>query len=194
MDYKNALSDKTDEELVAQTLKNKEFFAYLIDRYENKLYNYIRRITNIPPDEAEDVLQDVFIKVFRNLNDFDQDLKFSSWMYRIAHNQVISNFRKRKARAENYSIELSEGLIQTLAGNLDIEKEADQKLLKENIAKGLEKLDEKYREVLVLRFLEEKSYEEISDILRKPKGTVATLINKAKKEFLKQYKKQNINL
>jgi RNA polymerase sigma-70 factor (ECF subfamily) len=190
----NSLSEKTDEELVAQTLENRDVFTYLINRYENKLYNYIRRITNIPPDEAEDVLQDIFIKVFRNLNDFDQDLKFSSWIYRIAHNQVISNFRKRKVRPENYSVELSEGLIQTLAGNLDIEKEADQKILKENVAKGLEKLDKKYREVLVLRFLEEKSYKEISDILRKPKGTVATLINKAKKEFLKQYKKQNISL
>jgi RNA polymerase sigma-70 factor (ECF subfamily) len=185
---------KTDEELVAQTLKDRDVFVYIINRYEQKLYHYIRRITNVSPEEAEDVLQDVFIKVFRNLNDFDQDLKFSSWIYRIAHNQVISNFRKRKVRPENYSVELSEGLIQTLAGNLDIEEETDRKLLKENIAKGLKKLDKKYREVLVLRFLEEKSYEEISDILMKPKGTVATLINKAKKQFFKEIKKNNINL
>ncbi|MFW5888479.1 MAG: RNA polymerase sigma factor [Patescibacteria group bacterium] len=194
MEDKKDPNGKTDEELVAKTLKNRDDFVYLINRYESRLYNYIRRITNVPPDEAEDILQDIFIKVFRNLNDFDQDLKFSSWIYRIAHNQVISNFRKRKARPENYSVELSEGLIQTLAGSLDIEKETDRKLLKENIIKGLGKIDKKYREVLMLRFLEEKSYEEISDILMKPKGTIATLLNKAKKEFLKQYKKQKINI
>jgi len=191
---KESMENKTDEELVSLTLQDRDVFIYIIGRYEQKLYNYIRRITNVSAEEAEDILQDVFIKVFKNLNDFDIDLKFSSWIYRIAHNQVISNFRKRKVRPENYSVELSQELIQTLAHRMDIEKETEQKLLRENILKGLEKINKKYREVLVLRFLEEKSYEEISDIIRKPKGTVATLINKAKKEFLKEFQKNNINL
>lgn len=194
MDKKNHLRNKTDEELVSEALKDREVFAYLIDRYERKLYHYIRRITNVSPEEAEDILQDVFIKAFRNLNDFDTDLKFSSWIYRIAHNQVISSFRKKSVRPENHSVELTKELAQTLAGNLNVEREVDHELLKENLSQGLEKIDKKHKEVLVLKFLEEKSYEEISDILMKPKGTVATLISKAKKEFLKQYKRKNINL
>jgi RNA polymerase sigma-70 factor (ECF subfamily) len=193
MESQKPLSNKTDEELVQYTLENREVFAYLINRYESKLYNYIRRITNVSPEEAEDILQEVFIKAFKNLNDFDPGLKFSSWIYRIAHNQVISNFRKRRARAENYSIELSENLIRTLANGLDVEKEMDHKILKERTLDILKKMNKKYREVLILRFLEEKSYIEISDILMKPQGTVATLLNKAKKEFLKQYKKQDLN-
>ena len=194
MSEKDIMKNKTDEELVAETLVDRDVFVHLINRYEQKLYSYIRRITNVPPEEAEDLLQEVFIKAFRNLAGFDPELKFSSWIYRIAHNQAISNFRKRKVRPENYSVELSQELAQTLAGNLDIEKETDQKILRQNILEGLEKMSKKYKEVLVLRFLEEKSYEEMSDILMKPKGTVATLINKAKKEFLKEYNKNNINL
>ena len=194
MQDNDPFSNKTDEELVEQALVDRDVFIYLINRYERKLYNYIRRITNVSNEEAEDLLQEIFIKAYKNLRGFDPKLKFSSWIYRIAHNQVISNFRKRKARPENYSVQLSEELTRTLAGNMDIEKETDQKLLRENLLRGLEKLNKKYKEVLVLRFLEEKSYEEISDILMKPKGTVATLINKAKKEFLQEINKNNINL
>lgn len=194
MDNSDDLSHKTDEELVIQTLEDRDVFVYLIRRYERKLYDYIRRITNVSHEEAEDILQEVFIKAFRNLNDFDPDLKFSSWIYRIAHNQVISGFRKRKARPEGSSVELSEDLIRTLADGLDIEKEVGQRILRENIFKGLERLNKKHKEVLVLRFFEEKSYEEISDIIMKPQGTVATLINKAKKEFLKEIQKDNIKI
>ncbi|MDD5489902.1 MAG: sigma-70 family RNA polymerase sigma factor, partial [Candidatus Moranbacteria bacterium] len=79
--------EKTDEEMVALTLKNQDYFACLVERYEPKLMRYIRRISAATQEDAEDLLQDVFVKVYRNLNDFDQKLKFSSWIYRIAHNQ-----------------------------------------------------------------------------------------------------------
>ena len=63
---------KTDEELVQLTLANQEIFAFLIQRYEQKLFSYIRKITNLSEPEIEDVLQDVFIKVYKNLNNFDK--------------------------------------------------------------------------------------------------------------------------
>lgn len=186
--------EKTDEEIVILALDNQVYFATLIERYEKKLMAYVLRISNFSIEEAEDVLQEVFIKVYTNLNAFDPDLKFSSWIYRITHNQVVSMHRKAQARPQGDSIDADEELLRKLASSFDTSNEANIELLKENINKILNKIDAKYREVLVLRFLEEKDYKEISDIIKKPMGTVATLLNRAKTAFRKEMKKQKIIL
>lgn len=187
-------SEASDEELVRSTLENPDDFLYLVDRYKGKLISYIRRLTNINYEDAEDVLQEVFIKVYLNLNDFNNDLKFSSWIYRITHNQVISNYRKLKARPEGYAVSIDDQAARNLAAEIDIVAGADLQIMKANIAKVLNGLSEKHREVLILKFLEEKSYQEISDIIRKPAGTVASTINKAKQEFRRELERQNIIL
>lgn len=179
---------KTDEELVELTLGNQEYFVWIIRRYKEKLFKYVMRLTNIDQEDAEDILQEVFMKAYFNLNDFNTDLKFSSWIYRITHNQVISNFRKLKARAEGNKIDLSDDGAQRLGSDLDIEKEMDRIMLKEEVNKAISSLDTKYREVLILKYIEEKNYQEISDIIRKPIGTVGSLINKAKQELKEKFK------
>ncbi|MCX6799988.1 MAG: RNA polymerase sigma factor [Candidatus Falkowbacteria bacterium] len=184
----------SDEELVILTLKNQDYFLFLINRYKTKLFNYVRRITNIDPEDAEDVLQDVFIKIYLNLNDFDHGYKFSTWAYSITRNQVISNFRKLKVRPEGNSISIDDKIANRIAGSMNIEKDVDSAYLKVAICKILEKLKPKYSEVLMLKYLEEKDYEEISDIIKKPIGTVGSLINRAKKEFKNEFEKQNIKL
>ncbi len=181
------LAQKTDEEIVNLVLQDEENFLYLMDRYNGRLLRYIKRISGLNAEDAEDILQEVYIKVFKNLNDFDGSLKFSSWIYRITRNHVISNFRRLKSRPQSVNIE--SGLLENIAGEIDIEKQADADYVKQTVKKALEKLDIKYREVLVLKFLEEYDYKEISDILKKPMGTVATLINRAKKKFKDEYKK-----
>ncbi|PIU78076.1 MAG: hypothetical protein COS72_03485, partial [Candidatus Moranbacteria bacterium CG06_land_8_20_14_3_00_43_56] len=97
---KENCGEKTDEELVALTLKNQDFFSCIVERYEAKLTRYIRRISAATQEDAEDLLQEIFVKVYRNLYGFDPSLKFSSWIYRIAHNQVISQWRKTKSRPQ----------------------------------------------------------------------------------------------
>ena len=184
----------SDEEIVALTLKDQDNFVLIINRYKNKLFNYIRRITSIRDEDAEDLLQDIFLKVYLNLNDFDSGLKFSSWIYAIARNQVISNHRRLSVRAEGHSTNLEDESARKLASNINIEKELDSQYLKDNVAKVLYSLNEKYREVLVLKFLEEKNYQEISDIIKKPVGTVGSLMNKAKGEFKKELAKQQIKI
>ena len=184
----------SDEEIVALTLKDQDNFVLIINRYKNKLFNYIRRITSIRDEDAEDLLQDIFLKVYLNLNDFDSGLKFSSWIYAIARNQVISNHRRLSVRAEGHSTNLEDESARKLASNINIEKELDSQYLKYNVAKVLYSLNEKYREVLVLKFLEEKNYQEISDIIKKPVGTVGSLMNKAKSEFKKELAKQQIKI
>ena len=184
----------SDEELVKKILKDQDNFLYLVDRYKGRLLSYIRRLTNVNNEDAEDTLQEVFIKVYLNLNDFNGDLKFSSWIYRITHNQVISNHRKLKSRPEGYAVNIEDQAARNLAAEIDIAAGADLSLLKNNIFKVLNNLDEKYREILILKFWEERNYQEISDIIKKPPGTVASTINKAKLEFKKELAKQNINL
>ncbi|MDD5032262.1 MAG: RNA polymerase sigma factor [Patescibacteria group bacterium] len=186
--------EKTDEELAVLALGSKDYFLYLMRRYEAKLLAYILRISSFSHDEAEDVLQEVFIKIYKNLNDFDKNLKFSSWAYRITHNQVISHYRKAKARPQSLPLDINDKILANLSSDLDIEKEIEAGYFKKAIKKVLANLDIKYREVLVLKFLEERSYKEISDILKKPMGTIATLINRAKKEFREELDRQKIKI
>lgn len=186
--------NKTDEELVVLILKDQDYFLYLMERYEKKLLRYIRRISYASIEEAEDILQEVFIKVYQNLNNFDLSLKFSSWIYRITRNQVISNYRKSKTRPQIVILDQNNSFLENLASDLDLDKEIDLKDFQDKIRHILGKLEIKYREVLILKFLEEKDYREISDILQKPMGTVGSLINRAKKQLKKELLKEKIEL
>ncbi|MFA6307288.1 MAG: RNA polymerase sigma factor [Patescibacteria group bacterium] len=189
----NNWDNLSDAELVKLTLEKQDNFLYLIRRYEAKLSRYIKRIAGLAKEDIEDVLQEVFIKTYQNINSFDKDLKFSSWIYRIAHNEVIDNYRKKQVRPQEISYD-SESILNNIISRADISKELDNKYLRVNINKVLDSLDLKYREVLVLKFLEEKEYKEISDILKKPMGTIATLISRAKKQFLQKIEEQDIKL
>jgi len=190
----NDIQQKSDSELVALTLEDQKYFAYLIDRYEAPLMRYIFKVSNSSREEAEDVLQESFIKIYYNLNGFDQGLKFSSWAYRIVHNQVISTYRKDKARPQGHSWTIDDDLMRVLASDLDTKRDVELSYLKQNIEQVFDQMDVKYREVLVLKFIEQKDYKEISDILQKPMGTVGTLINRAKKSFKKEADKLNLEL
>jgi RNA polymerase sigma-70 factor (ECF subfamily) len=188
------IENKTDEDLVKLSLENEEYFGYIINRYEKKLLRYISRITNINQEELHDILQDTFISAYYNLNGFDMNLKFSSWIYRIAHNKVISTHRKNKVRPHGNLVQIEDDVLKNIADDFDIKKEGDIKYLRKHIDSTLDTMDSKYKEVLVLRFLEEKDYREISDILKKPMGTVAVLLSRAKKKFRAELSKQNIDL
>lgn len=190
----NIYTEKTDEELVMLTLKDENFYALLVERYEEKLARYVLRISGGSKEDVEDTLQDVFISAYKNLNDFDTDLKFSSWIYRIAHNKVISHFRKITARPKTVTYEGDGQLLNILASDLDIARDLERKYTAQEVKATIDKLDERYKEVLVLKFLEEKDYKEISDILEKPMGTVATLINRAKKQFKEKTLERDIEI
>lgn len=188
------LAEKSsDEVLVNLILGNQDYFAELIKRYQVRLFNYIIRISGLRTEDAEDVLQDIFLKIYLNLNDFDKNQKFSSWAYAIAHNQVISQFRKRQARPEGHAVNLEDNAAKNLMIDFDLLKDLDLRRSKELINKVLDNLDRKYREIIILKFLTEQSYQEISDIIKKPLGTVASLMNKAKEEFRKEVIRQKIN-
>jgi RNA polymerase sigma-70 factor (ECF subfamily) len=189
---KEKCGEKTDEELVALTIENQDFFSCLVDRYTDKLTRYIMRISASTREDAEDLLQEIFVKSYRYINDFDQSLKFSSWIYRIAHNQVISQWRKTRVRPQVIKFEADEDFLKFIAADEDLALDTERKFESEEVRGLVDTLDEKYREVLVLKFIEGKDYKEISDILQKPLGTVATLINRAKKQLKKTIEEKEI--
>lgn len=179
---------KNDNELVKLTLQNQDYFLHIVNRYEAKLLRFILRISNVSVDEAKDLLQEVFIKTYQNLNGYDPSLKFSSWIYRITRNHVISHYRKNKNKQTLVSSDVNDELLNNLISDFDIVKVVDQQILSQKILKILNKLDDKYKEVIVLKYFEEKSYNEISDIIKKPQGTVATYLNRAKIQFKEIFK------
>lgn len=182
--------NKTDNELVKLSLDNSDHFSCLTRRYEKKLLLYIMRISKFRKEDAGDILQDVFVKTYYNLNEFDSSLKFSSWIYRIAHNQVVSEIRKKSIRP---TVPLEKEDIDKFEDAFDVIKDIDNTYDRKKIDEVLSRLDEKYREVLILRFLDEKDYVEIADILKKPVSTVGNLIARGKKLFKEEYEKLIIN-
>jgi RNA polymerase sigma-70 factor (ECF subfamily) len=191
-------ASRADALLVQKALERSEEFGSIIEKYQEPLRRYIRRIARPSPDEIDILLQDIFIKSYENLNDFDQDLSFSSWIYRIAHNEAIDFLRKKKryggslddAAYDDDTVTLAE----TIASDTDIAADVDKEYLKKCIIAVLDDIEPKYRSVLVLKFLEDKDYNDISDILRKPPGTIATLIHRAKKEFKKVAEEKGMQL
>lgn len=189
---------RADALLVQRTLESSEEFGRIIEKYQEPLKRYIRRIARPGADDLDMLLQDIFIKAYENLNDFDQSLSFSSWIYRIAHNESIDFLRKKKRfgaslddpSREDDTITLGE----TIAAEEDLTSEIDKEYFKKCIGAVLDDIEPKYRAVLVLKFLEDKDYNDISDILRKPPGTVATLIHRAKKEFRRLAEEKGMGL
>jgi len=178
--------DLSDEEIVRIVReKNKELYAEIIKRYRLKLSHYLKKFTK-NNDELDDVMQAVFLKTYQNLYGFDIDKKFSSWIYRIAHNEAINNIKKNKNIINLEFIEYK--ILDQKAG---IFSKIEKKCIKEVVNEALLKLKNKYRDPLILFYLEDKTYEEISDILRINKNTVGILIMRGKKQ-LKEYLKGKI--
>jgi RNA polymerase sigma-70 factor (ECF subfamily) len=174
----------SDEELVKMTLEDKSHFGGLVDRYQAKLARYITRLGIRDIDDQLDVLQEIFLKAYRNLNAFDESFKFSSWIYRIAHNEAISWYRKKNVRPEGHLVAEGDEIITFLSSKEDASDVLfDKQINAKEVNEALLKIDEKYREVIILRFFENKEYEEISDILKIPVGSVGTLLHRGKKQL-----------
>lgn len=179
------VKDLSDNELIAFIRrKHRETYREIVRRYQKKLFSYLYRLVR-NKEEVEDILQNVFVKVYKNLDHFDQEKKFSSWIYRIAHNEAI-NFLKRRGRKHFVSWE-------DLSEDHKVEAKSEEKsafdvwIAKESGAetrKAMKSLSAHYRQVLELRYFQEKTYAEIGKIIKKPVNTVGTLINRAKKSLL----------
>jgi RNA polymerase sigma-70 factor (ECF subfamily) len=183
---------QSDAELIELAKSDPEMFGLLMERYQGPLFAYIRRLTQLGTDDVQDLLQEVFIKIYQKLNEYNEELKFSSWAYRIAHNHVVDYFRKVSSRPQTNSLEDYEW-EKIVSASVNVEKDFTNKDCVEKVKLCIENLPLKYREVLILRFVDELEYEEIMDILKKPKGSVATLIARGKEMLSRNMRQENIN-
>jgi len=177
------LKGLSDEQL-AEMVRNQdqELYSEIVARYQEKLLRYANYLLQ-ERNKAQDVVQEAFIKAFVNLYGFNTKKKFSSWIYRITHNEAINYIKKHQ---KEIPLDTNHWLANK-KDNSNLEEDFHQKELQQAILASIKELPIIYREPLTLYYLEKKSYNEISDILRLPLGTLSTRINRAKKYLRKIY-------
>jgi RNA polymerase sigma-70 factor (ECF subfamily) len=183
------LRELTDSDVVQSFLDgNERAFGELVRRYDNRLVNFVYRTVG-DRERAQDLVQETFVRVYRHLERFDQSKKFSTWIYTIASNLAKNELRNR---SRNPLV-----LFQTIKQHWDadhrpLEWEDTQykpddlyrkRFLKEKVDEAVAQLPEHHRMVFVLRELEGKTYEEISDITGVNLGTVKSRLNRARNNF-----------
>jgi RNA polymerase sigma-70 factor (ECF subfamily) len=167
----------TDENLAVFIQENNgKSFEELIDRFEKPLLRYAFRLSG-DMDMSEDIIQESFISAYKNINSFDASRKFSSWIYRITHNFAINNIKKNSKTIPFENDQIKDDRNRISEKSLEIDLEKDKKMLESN----LNLLSVKYKEIIVLRYFEDKSYEEISDICHIPISTVGVRISRGLK-------------
>lgn len=164
-------------------------FAEIVDIYKDKIYQLCYRMLG-NSHEAEDIAQEAFIRAYVNINNYDMDKKFSTWLYRIATNLTIDRIRKKKP---DYYLDAevtgTEGLTMYSQVAADValpEDQVETMELQQMIQKEILKLPDKYRSVIVLKYIDELSLIEISEILDMPIGTVKTRIHRGREALRKQ--------
>jgi RNA polymerase sigma-70 factor, ECF subfamily len=175
---------------ILQVLKgDQDAFGEIVELYKDKVFQLSYRMLG-NRHEAEDIAQEAFIRAFININSFNIDLKFSTWLFRIATNLCIDRIRKKKP---DYYLDAevagTDGLTMysQIPSKTDMpEKEVESLELEETIQREILKLPEKYRSVIVLKYIEDLSLIEISEILNLPIGTVKTRIHRGREALRKQ--------
>lgn len=179
------MNEIVSDETIAEAVQNGkvEAFGELVLRYEVKLKRYARKFLSREED-IEDLVQDVFIKAYEHIQSFDTKLRFSPWIYRIAHNAFVNELR-RKSR---YGLGLFDA--DAILPFLPAAETADQKALDTEVRTELEEhltaLAPKYREVVVLHYFEDLSYQEISEVLQVSVNTVGVRMTRARAQLKKR--------
>ena len=172
------MQEATDE-MIAKKVKEGDVDAFgeLVTRYEAKLKRYARKFLR-EKEDIEDLVQDVFIKAYEHIQSFDTAMRFSPWIYRIAHNMFVNEL-KRKSRF-GYGVFDADVILPLVPAKETTDGDVLTKELHSEIDQHLNSLSAKYREVIILFYFEELSYQEISDVLKIPITTVGVRMNRAR--------------
>ena len=170
------------EETLIEQLKNpltqEQAFRSLMTQYKERLYWHIRKIV-ISHDDADDVLQNTFVKIYRNINNFKAESKLYSWMYRIATNESITFINKR---AKQNHIDVSE-LQYQLAENLEADVHFDGDEMQLQLQKAIATLPEKQRLVFNMKYFDDMKYNDMSEILETSVGSLKASYHHAVKKI-----------
>jgi len=162
----------SDQEIISDVLSgNSEAFSEILNRYQDPIYRYCFRLLNFHPQDSEDATSETFLKAYKSLASYNSNLKFSSWLYRIAHNTAV-NLIRDKSKLFYIDIENFWHIPDTKTENTTISK-AD-------LEKVLDRLNPTDKSLLILFHLEEKSLKEIGQIFKLTENTVAVKLKRAR--------------
>ena len=171
-----------EESVLIEQLKNVQTqdiaFRELMTQYKERLYWHIRKIV-ISHDDADDVLQNTFIKVYRNIDKFNANSKLYSWMYKIATNESITFINKR---AKNNNVDISE-MQYKLAESLEADIHYDGDEMQIKLQKAIAKLPQKQQLVFNMKYFDDMKYQDISDVLETSVGSLKASYHHAVKKI-----------
>jgi len=172
----------TDEQLIARFQKGDEqAYSELVNRYRDRLMNFVFQYLG-DMELAEDIVQDTMLKLYQKKHYYKEIAKFSTWIYTIAKNLAYTELRRKKRRKVTLLSQMtSDGKNYDLPSNQpEIGQEIQNEFVHNLIQAAIQKLPDHFRTIIILRDIEELSYEEISSILDVPLGTVKSRINRAR--------------
>ncbi len=174
----------TDEEIIEKVKKGDiEVYSYLVQKYKNVIFGLIYKYTN-DYNETQDLAQEVFIKMYKQINNFKFQSKLSTWLYRIATNICIDWDRRRNKNVK--ILHLDE--VITIDNTIDLEDKIIFKEQQEKVRAIVGSLEDKYKLLIVMYHFHNLKYKEISDILQIPQRTVETRLYRARALIKKQFK------
>lgn len=186
---------RTDAYLVEATLSgNRQAFGVLVERYQDRLFNTLVRVLG-SRDDASEVLQDAFVQAYTKLESFKGNAQFYTWLYRVALNLACSFRRRNKRRRDEQSVDQ----IRELSGAEPVDpiQTPEQTVLRceqaEMVQAALLEISEEHRQILVLREMEDCSYETIAEILDLPVGTVRSRLFRARLQLKEQLERMSYN-
>ena len=169
-------------------LGNKQIFSRLIDNYKNMVYNLAYRMSN-NPHEAEDISQEAFLRAYQSLAHFNPSYKFSTWLYQITLNIIRDKYKKKEIDYVSLDTPIETNDSEYFPQPADLTNNPEQIITQKDdlraIQKAIYSLPLKYREVIVLRHLQDLSYIEIANILKLPAGTVKVRLYRAREQLKK---------
>ncbi len=191
-EQKRAESIREDHELIRNALAgDQDSYTKLMKKYHDPVFSLVFKIIH-DKEEIEDLVQETFIKAFSSLKSFNENYSFSTWIFKIASNNCIDFMRKKKLKTLSINVTLEQEDGETTIEIPDTNYETDRNIIDEQrrriIQDAINSLPEKYRVVIQMRHQEEKNYDEISEILCMPIGTVKAHIFRAR-EMLNKYLK-----
>lgn len=191
----NAPRDLTDAELIAKALGGREeSFEEIVNRYQRPIVSYVYRMLS-DYDASLDVTQEVFIKVYNSLERYSADYKFSTWLYRIAHNAAIDHIRRNSKNLQSLETENQNGTyeLQLESPRPTPEKERQNSEWRTEIEAVVRCLPAVYRELIILRHAKDLSYGEIAEVTDLPLGTVKNRLFRAREMMREMFIERGID-
>ena len=172
----------TDEKLISRFQAGDErAYVELVNRYKDKLLNFVFQFLG-DLEQAEDVVQDTMIRLYEKKHYYKEIAKFSTWIYTIARNLANTELRKRKRRKTTYLSQMSkeERQYEIPAVQDDVDQSLHNEFINDRIQSAINNLPEHFKIVIILRDIQELSYDDISNIVEVPLGTIKSRINRAR--------------